>query len=950
IKGWEWLEEIKKLSHTEDGVDKSVEKEKSQKEGEYGGGLYSRKQNKLERDDSQKNKEEENQIAKNKDPVKERRKKLDEKIPPVFKYIADVIAGRPVFAYPSYIGGHRIRYGRSRNTGLAACGMNPNTMYLLNEFIAVGTQLKIERPGKSTSVLPVSSIEGPVCLLENGDVVQFNKINSYKITQKNPVKKILFLGDILFGFGEFAENNHKLIPSGYVEEWWSLELEQALKNENIVDLKSFKKYKFKSFTYEDLKKWIDNPFDYYPNGIQTLELCRVFKIPLHPKYTFHYGNANGIDLLAFRDEIRNYYKSINKKINEYEKLRIPNNKKCRNFLYDVFCPHKNKGDYLEIEKDLTLIFIEIFAFNKEFSQSQKKVLKEKAKNLVALEVFPFITSIQIRDKAPYYMGTRMGRPEKAKERKMKPPVHLLFPLGHDIGNLRIFQSAMNNFNKEVQIAIRECPKCLNYTFENFCRKCKVHTNLRKYCPSCKKTVKINEDKCPTCGSFLANAVKRKIEISQIYNEFISSLKISKMPSIKAVKGLSSEFKMPEPIEKGILRALNNVWVFKDGTIRFDAIDVPFTHFTPKEIDTSIEKLKELGYTHDYLGNPLENEDQICELKVQDILITNHCAEYFFNVAKFVDDELEYIYNMPRFYNLEAPKDLVGHYFAGLAPHTSAAIIGRVIGFTPANVGYGHPFWHAAKRRNSDGDEDGLILLLDLLLNFSRFYLPSKIGGKMDAPLVLSVTLDPNEIDSEAFNVDTLEKYPLEFYQHTLKYEIPSNIENKMGLIKSRLKTPKQYEGIKFTHPTININYGPKLSIYKRLESMDEKIELQLDLALKIKAVDAEDAVRKMLRSHFTPDILGNLRKFSTQTFRCPSCQQKYRRPPLVGKCTKCGGNLILTVSKGNITKYLDKALKLSEQFDLGNYVTQRMKLIYEYIQSLTDNPKIKQMTIMDFYS
>jgi len=29
------------------------------------------------------------------------------------------------------------------------------------------------------------------------------------------IEEILFLGDILFGFGEFSENNHKLVPSGY---------------------------------------------------------------------------------------------------------------------------------------------------------------------------------------------------------------------------------------------------------------------------------------------------------------------------------------------------------------------------------------------------------------------------------------------------------------------------------------------------------------------------------------------------------------------------------------------------------------------------------------------------------------------------------------------------------------------------------------------------------------
>ncbi len=39
---------------------------------------------------------------------------------------------------------------------------------------------------------------------------------------------------------------------------------------------------------------------------------------------------------------------------------------------------------------------------------------------------------------------------------------------------------------------------------------------------------------------------------------------------------------------------------------------------------------------------------------------------------------------------------------------------------------------------------------------------------MDAPLVLTVILDPEEVDKEALNVDTLYKYPLEFYLETEK--------------------------------------------------------------------------------------------------------------------------------------------------------------------------------------
>ena len=89
----------------------------------------------------------------------------------------------------------------------------------------------------------------------------------------------------------------------------------------------------------------------------------------------------------------------------------------------------------------------------------------------------------------------------------------------------------------------------------------------------------------------------------------------------------------------------SVFVYNDGTIRFDAIDIPLTHFTPFEIKTSIEKLNEMGYTHDYKGNLLTEDTQICELKCQDFVAPTHAGDYFVKVAHFIDDELEYIYNL-----------------------------------------------------------------------------------------------------------------------------------------------------------------------------------------------------------------------------------------------------------------------------------------------------------------
>ena len=51
----------------------------------------------------------------------------------------------------------------------------------------------------------------------------------------------------------------------------------------------------------------------------------------------------------------------------------------------------------------------------------------------------------------------------------------------------------------------------------------------------------------------------------------------------------------ENLAKGILRAKYDLQVNKDGTIRFDATELPLVSFKLKEIGVSVGKIKELGY-------------------------------------------------------------------------------------------------------------------------------------------------------------------------------------------------------------------------------------------------------------------------------------------------------------------------------------------------------------------
>jgi DNA polymerase II large subunit len=243
-----------------------------------------------------------------------------------------------------------------------------------------------------------------------------------------------------------------------------------------------------------------------------------------------------------------------------------------------------------------------------------------------------------------------------------------------------------------------------------------------------------------------------------------------------------------------------------------------------------------------------------------------------------------------------------------------------------------------------------MLVLDVLLNFSRSYLPARIGGMMDAPLLIISIINPFEVD-EALNVDVTAKYPLTFYNNTMKKTDPTILSNVIDTVSNRLGTPAQFEGYSFTHPTTNINGQNWESAYLKLGAMTEKLKGQLTLAEKIRTVDAKEVAKRVLTTHFMRDIAGNLKAFTGQRFRCKKCNSKYRRMPIVGNCTRCGGELTLTVYRGGIEKYIDSAEGLIQQYALTNYYHQRIDLIKDEIESIFNveaKQKAKQAKLGQF--
>jgi DNA polymerase II large subunit len=848
-------------------------------------------------------------------------------------FMDDVIAGRPIFSFPSRRGGFRLRYGRSRNTGLSAVGIHPATMLVVENFLAAGTQLRLELPGKGGITMPVDSLEPSVVSLKDGSVVRVSLENFSQIRGK--IQRILFLGDILISYGDFLYTSKALSPSGYVEEWWVQDVRKAVTERFGGNLE--RAAECAGLSQDRLQAFLSDPYYRKPNAEEAIALSQHFDVPLHPTLTFFWSNLSSIEQVVAlqkwlsQSEVhlgadKNFCITGEMEQNVAEILRL------------IYLPHRIVDGKIVVRGDDAYIFA--FSLGHGTSRAMDPTVES------VLKAVSCLSGLEVKSRAPTFVGARMGRPEKAKRREMKPLVHVLFPVSLAGGSHRDLVEAGKKGPVFVDVVRRKCPNCRAFTFKVKCGDCGCETVREKSCPRCGRALK--ESDCPTCKTSGVPYQRQAINFKDQLEKAGRSLEVPVPKLVRGVKGLTNEDKTPEIIEKGILRAKHDLSVYKDGTIRFDATNAPLTHFKPAELGVTVEKLRTLGYSHDIFGESLTHPDQVCELKIQDVVIPRKAATYFLQIANFIDDLLTRVYKFPSFYNVNSADDLVGHLIMGLAPHTCACILGRIVGFTDLNVCYAHPIWHSAKRRDCDGDEDTVMLGLDVLLNFSRKYLPAQIGGIMDAPLLLIPLVNTSEVQRQAHDFDVDRAYSLEFYQKTWEKTEARQISAIMDVVSHRLGTEAQYEGFNFTTPVSNVNMGNSESSYKHFNSMIEKLNLQLELGERIEAVDVRRVALKVLTTHFIRDIAGNLRAFSTQSFRCKSCNKRFRRLPLCGKCLFCGGPLTLTVYRGGIEKYLEAAQGLIDKYSLPKYYTQRIALVKDEITAMFDNKKPKQVSLTDY--
>ena len=691
----------------------------------------------------------------------------------------------------------------------------------------------------------------------------------------------------------------------------------------------------------------------FPSAKTCLEVSKKLNIPLHPRYTYFWSAVSKDQIILLLEWLKKGEVSDEKLILPYED--------AKRVLELIGMPHDSGlAKHVIVEKDdMTALMASLGI--KETILIDKIISEVKELELDVLEIINKISFVKIKDKGGTFIGARMGRPEKAKMRQLKRTPHVLFPVGEQGGVYVSFNHATSSVFKERTTGQSlKNPLIKGKVFSDFpiyfCKNCSLET-IYKICETCRnETIQLfhckicNEIKCensPSLKTFCTNCKYCKDKCSHEPDSFLtrpidikryfeSSEKLLKEPApimIKGVKGTSNKDHVIEHLFKGFLRAKHKISVNKDGTTRYDMSELPITHFKPEEIMTSVETLKKLGYEKDVHGNDLTSPDQLLEMLPQDIVLPlgaeseeQRSDMVLTNVANFIDELLVKFYGLKPVYKIKSKEDLAGCLVIGIAPHISAGITGRILGFSKTNGFLAHPLFHAAMRRDCDGDEACVILALDALINFSRRFLPDSRGAKtMDCPLVLTNRIIPSEVDDMAHRLDVVSNYSLEFYEGACDFKMPYDV--KVEVLGDRLGTEKELEDFKFTHSTASINSGNTLSVYKTLPSMVEKLDCQMNLAKKIRAVNSENVARLVIETHFLKDIRGNLRRFSLQQFSCKSCGKKLSRPFLSGKCNcEKKGKLRLTVAHGGVVKYLEPAIDTAEKYDVSDYLKQVLYL------------------------
>ncbi|MCK5177117.1 MAG: DNA polymerase II large subunit, partial [Candidatus Aenigmarchaeota archaeon] len=330
----------------------------------------------------------------------------DEKYTPNTKYLSKIIAGRPVFSFPNTKGGFNLRYGRSRTGGIASTSVHPGAMHLVG-FIAIGTQLAEELPGKATVGTVCDSINPPIVRLEDKSIIEIKTKEEAK-KHRDDVDIIISMGDILVPYGEFANNGHILIPSSYVEEWWAQEVQEVL---DKTKSKNEEKQEFLQYTQAPFKR---------PDFLTALKISKKLNVPLHPAYNYFWHDINKENLIKLITGLQKAIENQNSSGDVVFDLAIAEQTGAKQVLEDLCVLHMVLNEKIIIKKNTAYSLLYCLGlitneddFKNNFvekigSTDAKKIIERIEKSTEIMDAVNNLSGIKIMKKSPHRIGLKMG--------------------------------------------------------------------------------------------------------------------------------------------------------------------------------------------------------------------------------------------------------------------------------------------------------------------------------------------------------------------------------------------------------------------------------------------------------------------------------------------------------------------------------------------------------------
>ncbi len=649
------------------------------------------------------------------------------------KYLQDSVGGRPVLAHPSHPGGFRLVYGRARTTGLAACAVNPATMVILQHFVAVGTQVKLEYPGKATAMGVCDTIEGPIVELEDGTLTAVHEpVRAAELLPQ--VRRIVDLGEILVSYGEFLENNRALAPGAYSLDWHAEELKAAGADRSA-----------------------DRGLDLRGGGADVDHLPRTAPPPMAPLLARPLARGDPFPL-----RVRGADRTL---------ARRPARGAPRPSLEGGPGPARFPDGSLRARTSGRANRTRAPRSSAAWASSPGTGYFCAGSRSTHRTRTPSPTSAASpasRSAGGARPGSAGGSaaPRRRTSASMEPNVHALFPVAPRAARparsprRRVRRCARGS---GVTLGVRLCPSCHRTTVWTRVRVRDAHRAGRE-----------DGQRAPADRAHLERRRRR--------------LHLAKTPVVKGVKGLTSPGKVPEPIEKGILRAVAPD-LGLPGRDRAVRPHRPAAHPFPPATRSGLPSRGRARWATrtDWAGRGADRRRAAGRASPAGPR-RGPFVRGVPHPACPVRRRRARSALQPRAVLPGQPAGRPGRaaIVVALAPHTSGGVAGRIIGFTNAEACFAHPVFHAAKRRNCDGDEDSVTLLLDALLNFSRSYLPESRGALMDKPLVLTTRLEATEVDKEAHHVDVGDRYPLAFYRAAADRRPAKEVESLIEQVGRRL--------------------------------------------------------------------------------------------------------------------------------------------------------------------